>query len=162
MSNPYTGQVVSALRKAQLLLQLTSEMPLQRVALEEAAVLQLWKAYRAFLAELSHQLQLGFESDSLQVIADSLEGQGRASIEVKELQQLSEEPCSWLSQLLRAWTQLVSVLSKPEAKHESPNLIPVHNLATSELVTISDEVLLHWHASLSELVRRQRANLEEC
>lgn len=162
MSNPHTGQVVSALRKTQLLLQLSSETPLQRVALEEAAVLQLWKAYRAFLAELSHQLQLGLESDSLQVIADSLESQGRASIEVKELQQLSEEPCSWLSQLLQAWAQLVSAPSNTKDKLDSPNLIPLHNLAASELVTISDEVLLQWHASLSELVRRQRANLEEC
>ncbi|WP_445366174.1 DUF6586 family protein [Microbulbifer sp. ANSA001] len=162
MSNPFTGQVASALRKAQLLLQLTSDVsPLQSAALEEAVVLQLWKAYRAFLVELSHQLQLGFEPESLQMIADSLETQGRASNEVKELQQLNEQPDSWLNQLLQAWTLLMSLPSNTEVKREAPNLIPIHNVGR-EPVTITVQGLTQWHKSMVELIRRQRANLEEC
>ncbi|MFA0811974.1 DUF6586 family protein [Microbulbifer epialgicus] len=162
MSNPYTGQVASALRKAQLLLQMTCETPLQRTALEEGVILQLWKAYKAFLAELSHQLQLDIEPESLQIIADSLEAQGRASNEVKELQQLGSESDTWLSQLLLIWSRLLSLSPSPEPIRKGANLIPLHNVASPVPLVVSAEVLQEWHAALSELVHRQRANLEEC
>ncbi|WP_299586387.1 DUF6586 family protein [uncultured Microbulbifer sp.] len=161
MSNPYTGLVTSALRKSQLLSTSHYDSPLHRLALEEGALLQLWKAYRAFLAELSQQLQLGFEAESLQVIGDSLQSQGRASSEVRELQLLLSEPESWLSAMLCAWKQLLQ-LSLAEEVQGQENLIPTQNIAGPRPVTLSLEVLLEWHASLSELVRRQRTNLEEC
>ncbi|QFT54636.1 DUF6586 family protein [Microbulbifer sp. THAF38] len=162
MSNPYTGLVTSALRKSQLLATSSFDSAIQRMALEEGALLQLWKAYRAFLAELSHQLQLGFEPESLQVIVDSLHSQGKASVEVRELQLLVSEPGSWLSEFLRAWHQLLRLPPLAEDKGQGGNLIPAHNVAGPVVVDLSFEVLLKWHAALSELVGRQRANLEEC
>lgn len=164
MTNLYTGLVVSALRKCQLLLQRTGESDLQSRALEEAALFQLWKAYRAFLAELAIQLQLGFEPESLQVILDSLESQGVVSSEARELSLLSADPDSWLSKLLQAWKQLQQLAPAPteEFVRKGANLIPLHSIAFPASNAISAEILLEWHSALSELVRRQRAILEEC
>jgi hypothetical protein len=162
MSNPYTGLVTSALRKSQLLATSSYDSSIQRMALEEGALLQLWKAYQAFLAELSHQLQLSFEPESVQVILDGLHSQGRESLEVSELQLLLSEPGSWLSELLHAWNQLLRLPTLAEEKGQAGNLIPTHNIAGPVPIELSFEALLKWHKALSELILRQRANLEEC
>ncbi|MCO1333518.1 hypothetical protein MO867_04105 [Microbulbifer sp. OS29] len=163
MSNPYTVHVTSALRKSQLLLQLPCEISLQRSALEEAALLQLWKAYQAFLAEQAAQLQLGFEPDSPQLMVDALKAQGRASADANELADLLKDSGSWLSHMLSAWTALQELSVIAKEKKQKVNLIPLHNESLgSDLTILSQEQLLQWHQALSELVRRQRALLDEC
>ncbi|WP_444931444.1 DUF6586 family protein [Microbulbifer sp. SSSA002] len=163
MSNPYTIHVTSALRKGQLLLQQPWDIPLQRDALEEAALMQLCKAYRAFLAEQASQLQLGFEPASPQLIIDALGVQGRASAEVNELAGLVGDPQSWLSHMLHAWQEQQKISAAAEEKSQPVNLIPLHNeVAAPEFAPLCKESLLDWHRCLSELVVRQRAHLDEC
>ncbi|WHI46669.1 DUF6586 family protein [Microbulbifer sp. JMSA004] len=163
MSNSYTIHVTSALRKSQLLLQQPWDLPLQRDALEEAALMQLCKAYRAFLAEQAAQLQLGFEPESPQLIIDALGVQGRASAEANELSGLVGDPQSWLSHMLYAWEEQQKISVGADEKQQQVNLIPLHNeVAKPEFAPLSKELLLQWHRSLNELVVRQRAHLDEC
>ncbi|WKD51330.1 DUF6586 family protein [Microbulbifer spongiae] len=164
MTNLYTGLVVSALRKCQLLLQLSGESALQNRALQEAALFQLWKAYKAYLAELANELQLGFEPESLQVVLDSLKSRGVVSSEARELSLLYADPDSWLSKLLQCWRKLQQYAPTPtmESARKGANLIPLCSMASPTSGALSAEILLKWHGALSELVRRQRASLEEC
>lgn len=172
MSNPYTGAVTSALRKAQLLLDGPApegpSAPLARTAAHEGAVLQLWRAYRAFLAELAFQLNLGSEPESAQALAERAAGRGISCGPAVELQELTASPESWLAQLQAAWVQLWSFSGDgasstgPSAGGAQPvNLIPLQNLSAPGPVILSDEGLREWHTALRELVQRQRAQSEE-
>ncbi|AWF81840.1 hypothetical protein BTJ40_13955 [Microbulbifer sp. A4B17] len=163
MTNPYTIHVTSALRKSQLLLQQPWDMPLQRDALEEAALMQLCKAYRAFLAEQATQLQLEFEPESPQLIIDALRGQGRASAEANELSGLVSDPQSWLFHMLHAWKEQQKISVVAGDKKQQANLIPLYSdVAKPEFAPLSKELLFEWHRCLNELVVRQRAHLDEC
>ncbi|SDZ79142.1 DUF6586 family protein [Microbulbifer marinus] len=161
MSNPYTGSVAAALRKTQLLLETGAEAPLHRSAIQEAAVLQLWRAYRAFLAELAYQLQLDTEPESAQALIERVHAFGKASGEAAELHELATNPDSWLAQLQAAWVQLWSFSADKDQKRKAANLIPVQNLSAPRPAELTDDLLRDWHSALSELVRRQRAQLEE-
>lgn len=160
MSNPYTGTVAAALRKSELLLAVECEAPLQRAALHEAAVLQLWRAYRAFLAELAYQLQLNSEPESAQALAERAAAFGVTCGAAVELSELDVDPDSWLAQLQAAWVELWD-FSSDSGGQRPANLIPLQNLSATGPVELSEEVLRQWHAGLAELVRRQRAQSEE-
>ncbi|MBY6189200.1 hypothetical protein KUV22_02090 [Microbulbifer agarilyticus] len=182
MSNPYTGTVASALRKAQLLLgahqQAANEQPLMDAALLESAVTQLWRAYRAFLAEQGHQLQLGFaagaEPDSAQALAALVSQRGKFSGDVTELVNLSEDPQSWLSRLSGAWAGLWQLsLSTPAGPAGAANvggsgvetMIPVRQLDNPSArpleAPLTADNLHQWHQALVELIQRQRAQSQE-
>nr|WP_010130560.1 DUF6586 family protein [Microbulbifer agarilyticus] len=181
MSNPYTGTVASALRKAQLLLgdhqQAASGQPLLGTALREAALTQLWRAYRAFLAEQGHQLQLGFavgaEPESAQALAALVSRRGKFSGDVTELVNLSEDPQSWLSGLCGAWAGLwqLSISAPPgpagalNAASGVESMIPVRQLdnpsANPQDVSLTADNLRRWHQALVELIQRQRAQSQE-
>ncbi|SHE50627.1 hypothetical protein SAMN04487965_0038 [Microbulbifer donghaiensis] len=161
MSNPYTGTVASALRKSQLLLATDCEAALQRSAVQEAAVLQLWRAYRAFLAELAYQLHLDAEPESAQALLERAHAFGKSSGEAAELHELAADPDSWLARLQAAWVALWSFSADQAGRREAANLIPVQNLSATEPLQLTDELLHDWYKALSELVRRQRAQTEE-
>lgn len=161
MSNPYTGSVASALRKSQLLLETDCAAPLQQVAMQEAVVLHLWRAYRAFLAELAFQLQLDTEPESAQALAERALAFGKASGEAAELQELALDPDSWLSRLQAVWVQLWSFATESGNRQQAANLIPLQNLSAPGPVQLSDDLLRDWHSALGELVRRQRAQSQE-
>lgn len=161
-ANPYTGSVASALRKCQLLLETDCAATLARAAVHEAAVLQLWRAYRAFLAELAFQLHLDSEPESAQALAERARAFDKTCGQAVELQELGADPDSWLARLQQAWVQLWSFSAESNGRGQQPaNLIPLQNLSASGPVALSDGVLCEWHAALSELVRRQRAQAEE-
>ncbi|WP_323844062.1 DUF6586 family protein [Microbulbifer magnicolonia] len=160
-ANPYTGSVASALRKSELLLQAGGGAPLQRAALQEAAVFQLWRAYRAFLAELAFQLQLNAEPESAQALGERARAFGKTSSEAAELEGLAADPDSWLAGLQSSWVQLWSFSGETDRKRESANLIPAQNLSAPGPVQLTDDLLRDWHSALNELVRRQRAQSEE-
>lgn len=162
MSNPYTGSVASALRKGQLLLETESAVPLASAGLQEAVVLQLWRAYRAFLAELAFQMHLDSEPESAQALAERARALGKTCGQAVELQELSADPDSWLARLQAAWVQLWSFsVEKNGTRPQATNLIPLQNLSATGPVALSDGLLREWHSALSELVRRQRAQAEE-
>jgi hypothetical protein len=175
MSNPYTGSVTSALRKAQLLLGELDEdalngqegqgqpSSLARTAVREGVVLQLWRAYRAFLAEQAFQLNLDSEPESAQALAERAAGRGISCGLAVELQELTADPDSWLAQLQAAWVQLwsFSADSSRGGQARPANLIPAQNLSAVGPVTLSDEGVCQWHTALRELVQRQRAQSEE-
>lgn len=163
MSNPYTGTVAAALRKSQLLLELAPAQGLQQGAVEEAAVLQLWRAYRAFLCELAFQLQLGTEPQTSAELARDVKARGQASSEAAELVALEEDPGSWLSGLQAAWQQLwqFSAAPPPGQAAEAGRQIPLVDLGSSPGVALDFALLAQWRAALAELVQRQRAHMEE-
>lgn len=161
MTNPYTGAVASALRKCELLLGVEDSSPLQRSALQEAAVLQLWRAYRAFLAELAHQLQLGSEPESPQALSERASAVGKSCGEALEMQELIRDPESWLARLQASWVQLWSFSAETDRQARPANIIPVQNLSASGPAELEDGEIHAWHSALSELVRRQRAHSEE-
>ena len=182
MSNPYTGTVASALRKAQLLLQSCAEAgdnPLLETALLESALVQLWRGYRAFLAEQGHQLQLGIsagaEPESAQALAALVSRRGKFSGEVTELVNLAEDPHSWLAGLSAAWSKLW-VLSAAGSGVQATSgksagavesMIPVRQLDGAAAVQevqaapITREGVQQWLQSLSELIQRQRSHSQE-
>ncbi|WP_250462521.1 DUF6586 family protein [Microbulbifer litoralis] len=161
MSNPYTGAVASALRKGELLLSLEQAAPLQQAAVLEAAVLHLWRAYRAFLAELAYQLQLNSEPESAQALAERATALGKTCSEAVELSDLAADPDSWLSQLQAAWVQLWSFSAESRPHTAADNLIPLQNLSAPQPAALTETRLRQWHAGLAELIRRQRAQSEE-
>ncbi|WP_231757189.1 DUF6586 family protein [Microbulbifer elongatus] len=178
MSNPYTGTVASALRKAQLLLQSSAQAgdtPLLEASLLEAAVVQLWRGYRGFLAEQGHQMQLGFatgaEPETAHALAHLVAQRGKFSAEANELVSLAENPDSWFAGLCGAWHRLWA-LSVSSATTSSPasgvqSVIPVRQLddlgrsvATSDQ-PLTRERVQEWYQGLSELIQRQRAHSQE-
>ena len=183
MSNPYTGTVASALRKCQLLVSAAMEeevvaMPpshpavLMRTAGLEGALMQLWRAYRAFLAEQAHQLNLGVEPDSAKALHSQALSNQKVSAEVEELVGLAENPESWFCQLEQAWRSLWRLSSQAGARAGAKtvgageqgavqNLIPSVQVAESSGGGLNAEQLARWHQNLSELVTRQRAQGQE-
>ncbi|MEW5248456.1 DUF6586 family protein [Microbulbifer sp. 2201CG32-9] len=161
MSNPYTGTVTSALRKSELLLAGRPAQGLQAAALREAALMQLWRAYLAYLAELSFQLQLGLEPQSAAELQQRLQASAKASGEVAELIALEEDPCSWLSQLLACWRLLWRPGKANAGAQVGVDLISTGNRATANPESLNDVRLRAWHLALQELVQRHRAHTEE-
>lgn len=177
MSNPYTGAVASALRKAQLILhspessgEAGAPQALQETALQEAALLQLWRAYRAFLAEQGHQLQLGFgpggEPETATALATLVSARGKFSAEVNELVSLAENPDSWFQGMAAAWQALWlpaggETQSGTVVSVEVQSLIPVQQLDRREPEPLSRKALTSWLNALNELVQRQRAHAQE-
>ncbi|AMX02645.1 DUF6586 family protein [Microbulbifer thermotolerans] len=162
MSNPYTGIVASSLRKAALLLETENAAPLARTALYEAVVLQLWRAYRAFLAELAFQLQLMTEPESAQTLAECAQAAGKTCSQAVELQELLANRNSWLAQMQAAWRQLWHFSQeKCGDRPQGDNLIPVQDISASAAPVLNDSLLWEWHGALGELVQRQRAQAEE-
>ena len=163
MSNPYSGAVASALRKSELLVAGDGAGSLESAAFSEAAVMQLWRAYRAFLGELAHQLQLGVEPETASELEQCTRAAGKACAEVGELVELLAEPDSWLSQLHRAWLDLWRFDGADRAvqAQQASNLIPLSNLSTTAPVVLDETIVRRWRAALKELVRRHRAHTEE-
>ncbi|WP_299593051.1 DUF6586 family protein [uncultured Microbulbifer sp.] len=180
MSNPYTGAVASALRKTQLILhspdasgEAGSQQALLDTALQEAALVQLWRAYRAFLAEQGHQLQLGFrpggEPETAQALAQLVAARGKFSAEVNELVSLGENPDSWFRSMELAWQALWrpagGISMSPSDPGPGPgavqSLIPVQQLDQTAAEPLSREALTSWLRAMNELVQRQRAHGEE-
>ena len=183
MSNPYTGTVASALRKCQLLVSAAMDeevaaMPpshpaaLMHAAGLEGALLQLWRAYRAFLAEQAHQLNLGAEPESAKVLRNQALANQKVSAEVEELVGLAENPDSWFCQLEHAWRSLWRLSSQAGARSSVErggaggqgavqDLIPSVQVADSSGGGLSAEQLARWHQNLSELIARQRAQGQE-
>lgn len=174
MSNPYTGSVASSLRKGQLLLEAVTEPAgaaapaLPETALLEGALLHLWRAYRAFLAEQAHQLGFaGVEPESAQALMKLVEGGQKASAEVGELVGLMENPDSWLRGMETAWRGLWRLSSQPSGRNGGNSVSTVQPLiAVTELRDPAEGVLdvqkvTFWHRSLTELVDRQRAQGQE-
>ncbi|WP_346839888.1 DUF6586 family protein [Microbulbifer sp. SAOS-129_SWC] len=160
MSNPYTGTVASALRKAELLLAAGGDTALQRAAQQEAAVLQLWRAYRAFLAELAYLLQLGqgVEPESPQALDERARSQGKycaAAVEMCEL----DRGDGWLAQLQSAWVALWRFAGESPRGGSAAQLIPLQDLSVA--AELSDSQLREWHRALVELVQRHRAQAQE-
>lgn len=164
MTNPYTGTVAAALRKSQLLLELAPAEGLQRAAVQEAVLLQLWRAYRAFLGELAHQLQLGAEPQAAAELKRAVLARGQASAEALELAALEADADSWLAALQDAWHQLWRFSADSSARGGATaagQQIPVVDLGSSRPAALDSATLAEWRESLAELVRRQRAHLEE-
>ena len=178
MSNPYTGTVASALRRCQLILQSReaeqgdplSPEALYESALCQGALLQLWRAYMAFLAEQGHQLQLGFapggEPETAQALAQLVTARGKFSAEVNELVSLAENPDSWFRGLEAAWRALWypaggSDQSSPTDASGAQSLIPVRQLDTRAPEALNRDTLGNWLRALSELIQRQRAHGQE-
>lgn len=179
MSNPYTGTVASALRRCQLILQSPASEaeqsnPLSPEALYESALcqgalLQLWRAYKAFLAEQGHQLQLGFapggEPETAHALAQLVASRGKFSAEVNELVSLAENPDSWFQGLEAAWRALWHPAggAAPSAADSTgaQSLIPVRQLDTRAPEALNRDSLGEWLRALNELVQRQRAHGQE-
>ncbi|MEX2962132.1 DUF6586 family protein [Microbulbifer sp. TYP-18] len=161
MSNPYTGTVTSALRKSELLLAGQPAQGLQAAALREAALMQLWRAYLAYLAELSFQLQLGLEPQSAAELQQRLQASAKASGEVAELIALEEDSCSWLTQLQACWRLLWRPGKGNAGAQGGVDLISTGNRAAANPESLNDDRLRAWHLALQELVQRHRAHTEE-
>ena len=175
MSNPYTGLVASALRKSELILHSLDTAddespPLLRSALLEGALLQLWRAYRAFLAEQGYQLQLGFrpggEPDTAVRLQELVSARDKYSAEVAELLDLEENPESWFAAMAHCWRGLWRPTpgggqeSSPTASGVQ-SLIPLRQVDSSTPASLSVESLRFWQRQLGELVARQRAQSVE-
>ena len=163
MSNPYSGTVASALRKSELLLAGEGAGSLESAAFCEAALMQLWRAYRAFLGELAFQLQLGFEPETASELEQRTRAAGKACAEVGELVDLLAKHDSWLSQLQEAWLDIwrFSGANRAQPAEQAQNLIPLSNLSTIAPVVLDRDSLQRWRAALKELVQRHRAHTEE-
>jgi len=171
MNNPHTGTVASALRKCQLLLvaieRCEDNATLERQALEEGALLQLWRAYKAFLAEQAHQLQLAVTPESAEDLHRYAAAAQKVSAEVQELLNLAENPDGWFAGLQRAWRGLWQSAGSGSgqiavsAQSPTVNLIPMTEVKDAAPAPLTRESLQSWLRALSELVLRQRAQSVE-
>ncbi|GAA5523481.1 hypothetical protein Maes01_00026 [Microbulbifer aestuariivivens] len=163
MSNPYTGAVAAALRKATLLGDITPAGDLQAQALFEARLLELWRAYQAFLAELAFQLQLGGEPDSPKMLSQMAHSQNKGCGEALELEGLLEDPESWLSTLEAAWQALWQFRTGQRQRRgaASATLIPLMEVGQRPVEPLSRSQLENWQQGLTELIQRQRTNTAE-
>ncbi|MFI2810091.1 MULTISPECIES: DUF6586 family protein [Microbulbifer] len=164
MANPYTGSVAAALRKSQLLLESAPAGGLHQAAVQDAVVLQLWLAYRAFLCELAHQLQLGSQPESPGQLARDAASRGMSSSEAAELEALAGDPESWLAGIEAAWLGLWqfsgSRASQGNGAGSPAQVIPLRDLSRQSAAPDLD-ALRNWRESMVELIRRQRAHMEE-
>ncbi|MBM97468.1 MAG: hypothetical protein CMI09_16645 [Oceanospirillaceae bacterium] len=119
-------------------------------ALEEAAVLQLWAAYRSYLNELGEMVSLPIQVATL----EELKQQARlVTGEMRELEQLEDNEFSWLGQLLHA----AGKLGWPGARAsqaQNANLIAAVNQPDTGSLTV-------WYSELNALIDRQRDNRHE-
>jgi len=118
-------------------------------ALEDAALYQLWMAYRSYLNELGEMVSLSMRADSL---AHLMQEVRLVTGEMKELAQLEADGFSWLGQFLAAVEHLG--WPGPVARPADHNLIAVANQPASAGMAI-------WYRELDRLIDRQRDNRQE-
>ncbi|MCH9691830.1 MAG: hypothetical protein K0U59_07185 [Gammaproteobacteria bacterium] len=165
MNNPYTGVVEAILRKSQLLLDAAGDKaPLLTEGLQEAVLIQLWRAYRGFLVEQACQLGLSDDPQCARDLFQLTSAQGSSSAELGELLGLQEDDSSWLSAMEAAWGSLwqFSNGSMPRAKRQDwqAQLIPLREMVGAQPV-LTWEILHFWQRALTELIHRQRAQAQE-
>ena len=114
--------------------------------LEEAALLQLWAAYRSYLNELGEMVALSVQVSSL---TELMQQSHLVTGEMKELEQLESNEFSWLAQLLGAAGKLGWPLGRSSKANAGDNLIAVVNQQDG-----GD--LAYWYAELDKLIDRQR------
>ena len=119
-------------------------------ALEEAAVLQLWAAYRSYLNELGEMVSLPIQVATL----EELKQQARlVTGEMRELEQLEDNEFSWLGQLLHAAGKL-GWPGVRASQAQNANLIAAVNQPDTGSLTV-------WYSELNALIDRQRDNRHE-
>lgn len=123
------------------------DMPVLAEALEAAALQHLLYAWRGYLNELGAATRLQAEVENLQQLQQQT---SLVTGEMQELQQLLDDPFSWLSAMLVAAERL----GWPERSE-------VRSVEVSGLITSSRSVAASpadWWKKLSGLIDRQREN----
>lgn len=151
MPNPFRHRVNYCLQEARRVL---AKGEGSGHAAEETAVFFLWRAYRLYLRELAHQLNLKDAAFvGADALAQALAAKGSCSEAVAELQALEQQ--GWAHELCRQWQEcLEPVIARPEGK---PGVIMSDHAMTVQLPE-KPAVLL---AELEALLDRQRMVGEE-
>lgn len=140
----------------------------EALSCREAAILHLHGAYVAFLQELVRFYKLNGELLSSEDVRAAMAARGQVAPEITVLQQLEQQPASWLAALLRAHALcLIAPDPKPaDAPEDEPeglgraiSLVSVAGdapLSAGDLAAIAD-----WQRELVAIIREFRSERVE-
>jgi len=134
----------------------------QSAALCQSVAVQLhqaWLWHCRNVAE-SYKLQELESVDCANTLVALLAGQGKSPGEATELQNLQNEPTSWLSELLKAHAYIYQLPTIRKAEMDVDRL-PMIAVDAPEMVDWSLERAQLWLRSMQELVERQRDMMVE-
>ncbi|MGB0450189.1 MAG: DUF6586 family protein, partial [Porticoccaceae bacterium] len=131
-------------------------------ALTQSVAVQLHQAWLWHCRNVAETYKLQ-ELDSVNcanTLVELLSEQGKTPGEATELQNLQNDPQSWVSELLKAhrYTYLLPTIRKAEMDADR---LPLIAIDTPEVVDWSVERAQLWLANMQELIERQREMMVE-
>lgn len=138
----------------------------EALSCREAAILHLHGAYLAFLQELVRFYKLQGPLMTSEAVRVAMTAKGQVSPEITVLQQLEQEPASWLAQLLRAHQDcLIAPDQAPVAVEEeetgSRAISVVVVAADTPLSAVDVDTLQSWLRELTAIIRDFRREMQE-
>ena len=134
----------------------------------EAAILHLHGAYVAFLQELVRFYKLSGPLVTTEALRQAMAAKGQVSPEITVLQQLEQQPSSWLAALLRAHHDCLIAPDAPQADAPADDeAVPgraigvVAVVADAPLSAADADSLQCWHRELTGLIREFRSEMAE-
>jgi hypothetical protein len=134
----------------------------QDTVLTQSVAVQLHQAWLWHCRNVAETYKLQ-ELDSVNcanTLAELLAGQGKTPSEATELQNLQNDPRSWLSELLKAHHYIYQLPTIRRAEMDVDRL-PIFSLDAPEVVDWSLERAQLWLNNMQELVERQREMMVE-
>lgn len=147
----WLGQTNQHLYQARLLIDATNDQSVRAMvnALEDGAVFQLMLAYRSYLNELAYLAQV---KDEFMSLADLISKTSVPIGEMRELDQLENDPYSWLSSLLSRFEDCGQP-GKASHTNQAGMIQLVQQTPATDLQTL--------YQALSDLIDLQRNNRQE-
>ena len=140
----------------------TKKAQQQGAALTQSVAVQLHQAWLWHCRNVAETYKLQ-ELDSVNcanTLVELLAGQGKTPGEATELQNLQNDPQSWVSELLKAHHYIYQLPTIRKAEMDVDRL-PMISLDAPEVVDWSLERAQLWLSSMQELVERQREMMVE-
>ncbi|WP_369857798.1 DUF6586 family protein [Candidatus Thalassolituus haligoni] len=153
----WVGQTNQRLYQCRLLQEqiCAGQEPALQQALDDAALLQLFAAYRCYLNELALAAGVTNRVDSLTQL---LQQTALVTGDMRQWQALSADTFSWFCRFL----QVVEQLGWPDTQAVDSSLATeVSGLIASSASSDEDDSVSHWLASFHRLIDEQRANQRE-
>jgi len=136
--------------------------PLRLRALRESSLSHLHSVFRAYLGEISERYRLPLSEYTIASLNIVLERTGQVIPEAREINTLLETPESWLSEMMKASSEIDQPITVNPPANELASEISITSLPTRKTFDERlDEGLPLWYAEMSELVQRHRSITQE-
>lgn len=133
-------------------------------ALLDACLMHLCCAYQFYVRELAQYY--GVKSVELLTdeseVAEALATMGKTPAEIQELQNLAEQPDSWLSRTRLYYHGLWEMPTNNQQASPAQGMIAVKNIDVSELPEVDAPIISELLHALQEVITRHRETALEC